>query len=113
MENSFKKKDHEIQILSDENLNLIKIFELIQRRIQLKLLWENANMKVKSRRLMNKSYWSMEWKDVDFKSNGLLYHFSLGKLKNINKSIIYISIKGIYKDRIINTEEAVEFHSVS
>lgn len=51
----FKKKDHEIQILSDENLNLIKIFELIQRRIQLKLLWENANMKVKSRRLMNKS----------------------------------------------------------
>lgn len=35
------------------------------------------------------------------------------KVKNINKSIIYISIKGIYKDRIINTEEAVEFHSVS
>ena len=55
----------------------------------------------------------MEWEDVDFKSDGLLYHFSLGKLKNINKSIIYISIKGIYKDRIINTEEAVEFHSVS
>ena len=53
------------------------------------------------------------WEDVDFKSDGLLYHFSLGKLKNINKSIIYISIKGIYKDRIINTEEAVEFHSVS
>ena len=51
---------------SDENLNLIKIFELIQRRIQLKHPWENANMKVK--------YWRDEQKllvlggkDVDFK----------------------------------------------
>ena len=70
-------------------------------------------MKVKSRRLMNKSYWSMEWKDVDFKKQWIALSFFIRKVKNINKSIIYISIKGIYKDRIINTEEAVEFHSVS
>lgn len=55
----------------------------------------------------------MEWEDVDFKKRWITLSFSLGKLKNINKSIIYISIKGIYKDRIINTEEAVEFHSIS
>ena len=69
-------------------------------------------MKVKSRRLMNKSYLSWSGKMWTLKAMDCFIIF-IRKVKNINKSIIYISIKGIYKDRIINTEEAVEFHSVS
>ncbi len=110
----FKKKDHEIQILSDENLNLIKNIRIDTEKNTIKTpLGEceyEGEIKASDEQKATGPWSGKMW---TLKSNGLLYHFSLGKLKNINKSIIYISIKGIYKDRIINTEEAVEFHSVS
>lgn len=110
----FKQKDHEIQILSDENLNLIKNIRIDTEKNIIKTpLGEceyEGEIKASDEQKATGPWSGKMW---TLKSDGLLYHFSLGKLKNINKSIIYISIKGIYKDRIINTEEAVEFHSVS
>ncbi|PEX89990.1 hypothetical protein [Bacillus cereus] len=110
----FKKKGDEIQILSDENLKLIKNIRIDTEKNIIKTPFGECEyegeIEASDEQKATGPWSGKRW---TLKSDGLLYHFSLGKLKDINKSIIFISIKGIYKDRIINAEEAVEFHSIS
>ncbi|WP_025151281.1 hypothetical protein [Bacillus sp. H1a] len=110
----FKKKGHEIQIRSDEKLKLVKDISIDTEKNVIKTAfgeceYDGEIQASDGQKLINP--WN--GKQWVLKKDGLIYRFSVGKLVNTNKSIIYITIKGIYKEKIINTEEVVEFHSVS
>lgn len=71
----FKKKDHEIQILSDENLNLIKNIRIDTEKNTIKTPLGECEYEGEIKASDEQKLLVHGWKDVDFKSNGLLYHF--------------------------------------
>ncbi|KXY46800.1 hypothetical protein [Bacillus mycoides] len=110
----FKKKGHEIQIRSDEHLKLVENISIDTEKNVIKTAFGeceyDGEIQASDGQKLISPWNGKRWV---LKKDGLIYRFSLGKLVNTNKSIIYITIKGIYKEKIINTEEVVEFHSVS
>jgi hypothetical protein len=109
-----QKSNHEIEIVSSKNLELFRNIVIdTEKNIVKTSFGECQYVGEEKTPLEQKITGPWHGKQWMLKEQNLIYLFSLGKLEGENKSIIDISVKGIYEGKLISKEEVVEFRSIS